>query len=83
MKIQVPDWHGEDWQDLTGNNEAHDAQSAAEKAAELFIYEAAAYDRIGNEPITVHVDDGSTVTTWRVETEATFNCYATEKQSAP
>lgn len=83
MKIQIPDWHGEEWQDLTGNNEAHDAQSAAEKAAELFIYEAAAYERIGKEPITVHVDDGSIITTWRVETEATFNCYATEKQSAP
>ncbi len=83
MKIRIPDWHGDDWQDLTGNNAAHDAQSAAEKAAELFIYEAAAYDRIGKEPITVHVDDGEVVTIWIVETESTFNCYATEKKVTP
>lgn len=80
MKVQIPDWHDDGWQKLTGLNAAYDAQSTAEKAVELFIAEAAAYDRIGGEPITVHVtDDNGIITTWSVNTEVTFVCHASQR----
>ena len=76
FKVQIPDWHGDGWQELSN---PIDTQSAAEDAAQLFISEAAAYDRIGKEPIVVHVDDGTQITTWNVDTYPSVDCHATQQ----
>lgn len=79
MKIQIARWHGDSWQELSGPNTVYDVREAAERAVELYIHEATAYDLIGHETITVLVDDGKEISTWDVETEATFRCYATRR----
>lgn len=72
FKIQIPDWHGDEWAEL----EAVDAEHAAANAVEAFVYRAAAYERIGGDPTVIRVCDGETVTTWEVRIEQSLDFIA-------
>lgn len=79
MKVQIPEYHGDTWYEIPCTF----AQEAAEIAAEQYEDNSAEYNCVKGNPITVHVDDGYQVSTWRVECEAVLHYYATEKQGCP
>ena len=62
------------------NIEAYDAEEAAKTIVSSHIWEDCNFDSIGKETFVVHVDDGTGITTWDVDTEPTFHCYATMKE---
>jgi hypothetical protein len=78
-KVQIESWHEDGWESLTGVNEVHSAEDAAVRAVEKYICESAHYEKVGREPIAVRVDDGKQITTWDVETRATFEAEAKQR----
>lgn len=76
FKVQIESWHGDGWQELSGNNEVQDSEQAAHRAAELYVYEAAAYESIDGEPIIVWVDDDilRSRSKWEVSVHSSLYC---------
>jgi hypothetical protein len=75
FKTQVAN-EGEYW----GVTEAFDIEEAVRQAVIDYIWDNSAFELIGKETITVHVDDGIAVTTWNADTEHSFDTWVTMKE---